>query len=448
VISSGLIENISMPMASLIMTNRIFSFSFAGFALLVVFSLSVADLGVMAQGIKPSRALNQWIERQNELFKKFDREVSEGKAQSYEWEARTEALRQFAAERAAGYKIRDWVGEELMALATLYQIAEDYAPAAEAFRVYLASNPNARMAGGLEVHASYTRALLETGQLEEAEKALDTMFRVAESNPPNIVSRIALSKDLTIALRDRGYLEKAARQARKGYQLADAANQNEMLKSRLRENTLQDQFSLAALHIALNERMGLKKQAEEFIKLVLKYDFTNQPTMKSFFESELAIARLIGKPAPDLVAAPMIDGQLKSLSELHGKVVLLDFWAMWCSPCLAAFPHLRGFQSKYGSKGFEIIGVTRLYGRSDKEDSLSGEQELRSLQDYKARYHLSYPCTVAKLDDLTNEDRYSVISLPTIILVDRSGNVRHVKRGVGEYNKLERQIAKLIDEKK
>jgi thiol-disulfide isomerase/thioredoxin len=411
----------------------------------------VTDRPVIAQGNKPSRALNQLLERQDELFKKFDREVSEGKAQSYEWEARTGELRQFAAELAAGYKIGDWKGEELMALAALYQFAEDYGPASEAFREYLTSNPNApnsRTARGVDVRASYTRALLETGRLEEAEKALDEIFKQAENNPPIIASRVSLYKDLTIALRDRGYLEKAAGQSRKGYHLADAANQNEMLKSRLRETTLQDQFSLAALHIAVNERMGRKKQADDFIELVLKYDFTSQPTMRSFFESELAIARLIGRPAPDLVSAPMIDGQLKSLSELHGKVVLLDFWAMWCSPCLAAFPHLRGFQSKYGSKGFEIIGVTRLYGRSDKEDGLSGEQEFKSLKDYKDRHRLSYPFAVARLDDLTNEDRYSVISLPTIILIDRLGNVRHVKRGVGEYNKLERQIAKLIDEKK
>jgi thiol-disulfide isomerase/thioredoxin len=443
-----LIENFKTPFASLIMTNRIFSFTFYGFALLIVFSSSLADLGVIAQGIKPSKALNQWIQRQNELFKKFDREVSEGKAQSYEWEARTEELRRFAADRAAGYKIGDWKGEELMALATLFQLAEDYAPAAEAFRAYLTSNPNAGMAGGLEVHASYARALLETGQLEEAEKAFDEIYRVNEDDPPIIASRIALYKDLTIALRDRGQLENAARQARKGYQLADAANQTEMRKSRLRESSLRDQFSLAALNIAINERMGRKKEAEDFIKLVLKYDFTGEPTMRPFFESELALARLVGGPAPDLVAAQMIDGQLRSLSELRGKVVLLDFWAMWCSPCLAAFPHLRGFQSKYGGKGFEIIGVTRFYGRSDKEDDLSREHELKSLRDYKGRYQLSYPCLVAKMDDVTNEDRYSVISLPTIILIDRLGHVRHVKRGVGEYKKLERQIEKLVDEKK
>jgi hypothetical protein len=50
------------------------------------------------------------------------------------------------------------------------------------------------------------------------------------------------------------------------------------------------------------------------------------------------------------------------------------------------------------------------------------------------------------MDDVTNEERYGVIGLPTVILIDRRGNVRHVKRGVGEYRQLEKQIERLIGE--
>jgi len=51
------------------------------------------------------------------------------------------------------------------------------------------------------------------------------------------------------------------------------------------------------------------------------------------------------------------------------------------------------------------------------------------------------------MDDVTNEERYGVIGAPTMILIDRRGVVRHVKRGAGEYRKLEKQIEKLLGEK-
>jgi len=411
----------------------------------LVLFLTVHDR-VAAQNKKPSQAMRQFVERQQQLFEKFDREVSEGKAQSYEWDARVEMLRRSAAESAAGFRISDWQGEELLALATLYQVAELYGSAADAFKVIIKSNPNVKTPVRLDIRASYARALLETNRLEETEKVLDEMSHETEGNPAVLASRIALYKDLAIALRDRGQLEQAADQAKIGYDIADAANRGAMNASRLRDTTLRDQFTLAAMYVAIEERLRKEKEAEKFNKLVVGYDFEKQPGLRSFYESELAVARMTGTPAPDLVTSEWLDGQPKSPGELRGKVVLLDFWAMWCSPCIAAFPHFRDFQSKYGSKGFEIIGVTRFYGRSDREEDLSREKELKSLREYKSKHQLSYPFAVGKMDDVTNEERYSVISLPTVILIDRRGNVRYVKRGVGEYNKLERQIARLIDE--
>ena len=50
------------------------------------------------------------------------------------------------------------------------------------------------------------------------------------------------------------------------------------------------------------------------------------------------------------------------------------------------------------------------------------------------------------MDDVANDERFVVASLPTVVLIDRRGNIRHIKRGVGEYRKLEKQIEKLINE--
>jgi len=120
---------------------------------------------------------------------------------------------------------------------------------------------------------------------------------------------------------------------------------------------------------------------------------------------------------------------------------------MWSEPFVNTSPRLRVFQSKYAGKGFEIVGVTKLYGRSDTEESLSREQEFKSLQNYKARHQLTYPFAVGKMDDVTNEERYGIVGAPTMILIDRRGVVRYVRRGAGEYRKLEKQIEKLLGEK-
>ena len=128
------------------------------------------------------------------------------------------------------------------------------------------------------------------------------------------------------------------------------------------------------------------------------------------------------------MAARWLDGspetKSKPLAELRGKVVLLDFWAMWCGPCAAAFPHFREFQAKYGGKGLEIIGVTRFFGRSDGVEDLSREQEWKALLTFKTKHRLNYPLVVGKLDDITNDERYGIAALPTIVLIDRRGNIR------------------------
>src|SRR4051794_9012960 len=79
---------------------------------------------------------------------------------------------------------------------------------------------------------------------------------------------------------------------------------------------------------------------------------------------------LIGKPAPEIPAGDVnINGKAMKLSEFKGKVVLVDFWAVWCGPCIAGMPTLREWQDEYKDKGLVILGVTELegkYGSFDK----------------------------------------------------------------------------------
>ena len=81
---------------------------------------------------------------------------------------------------------------------------------------------------------------------------------------------------------------------------------------------------------------------------------------------------LIGKPAPDLQGDFAVNGEPTRISDMKGKVVLLDFWAVWCGPCVSTFPRLRAWHDKYKDQGLVILGATTYY-QENTFDKASGE---------------------------------------------------------------------------
>ena len=424
------------------MTKRVLVFGFG--ALLLSLALPAAGFPAYAQSGKPSKLLRQLQNEQLKLQEEFEREVSDGKAQLYELEARLEAFRKKSAPEIARFKIADWKDNELLALYSLYLQTEMFAQAVEAGRAFLKAEPKSRAAESLR--SSIIRSLLELGQLEEAQKLIDEMYREMPYTIFQLAGRINLIKEATIQWRERGRYDLVMKQALRGYVLQMKPGRFPESEPRLWDTVLRDRLSLAAEAISAQERQGFKKEADELHKKVLATEFEEQAVLRSFYESELAAARLMFHPAPALEASRWVNSEPVTLAEMRGKVVLLDFWSMWCSQCAAAFPEWRELKRKYSAKGLEIIGVTRLYGRSDTAEGLTRDQELTALRNFLTKYQINYPIAVGKMDDVANDERFVVASLPTVVLIDRRGNIRHIKRGVGEYRKLEKQIEKLINE--
>jgi cytochrome c biogenesis protein CcmG, thiol:disulfide interchange protein DsbE len=71
----------------------------------------------------------------------------------------------------------------------------------------------------------------------------------------------------------------------------------------------------------------------------------------------LAAAPAVDQPAPQLVV-PQLDGHPFDLAKLHGKVVLVNVWATWCSPCRVEMPTLNAFYRRYHSKGLVLLGLS------------------------------------------------------------------------------------------
>jgi thiol-disulfide isomerase/thioredoxin len=137
----------------------------------------------------------------------------------------------------------------------------------------------------------------------------------------------------------------------------------------------------------------------------------------------------VGMPAPDIELTDP-DGKVRRLSDLKGKVVLLDFWASWCGPCRRANPHVVEIYNKYKSQGFEVYSVSldginpRLLPRLNEEQK--SEQIDKAKQKWLAAIEkdkLSWPNHVSDLQHWNSPvaKLYGVRGIPRTFLVDREG---------------------------
>jgi len=156
----------------------------------------------------------------------------------------------------------------------------------------------------------------------------------------------------------------------------------------------------------------------------------------------------VGMPAPE-ISLPGIDGKTRSLSDLKGKVVLLDFWASWCGPCRKANPHVVEVYDKYKSKGFDVFSVS-LDGLDTRSKKRYSEDQLGSQMDrQKERWlaaikkdNLKWDGHVSDLKkwESTPAATYGVRSIPKTFLIDRDGNIAFINP---RYN-LEEQVKKFL----
>jgi cytochrome c biogenesis protein CcdA/thiol-disulfide isomerase/thioredoxin len=129
-------------------------------------------------------------------------------------------------------------------------------------------------------------------------------------------------------------------------------------------------------------------------------------------------------------------GESLSMSDLRGKVVLVDFWTYTCINCIRTLPYLEAWQQRYGRDGFTVVGV--------HSPEFPFEKDAGNVQDAIRQNHLTYP--VAQDNDLATWGAWGNQYWPADYLVDAQGNVRDAHFGEGDYAETERAIRTLLGE--
>lgn len=167
----------------------------------------------------------------------------------------------------------------------------------------------------------------------------------------------------------------------------------------------------------------------ERMHAVLEPAFGTRPLFKEAAgRLNMVIKLAVGKPAINFTQTDD-HGRSVSLSDTRGKFVLIDFWASWCGPCRAEYPHLKKAYAKFRDKNFEIIGISLDDKKTAWLDAIhSNGFEWIQLSDLKGREN-----AVAKA--------YGVAAIPQNFLVDPQGNI--VARNL-RGTELEEKLAQLI----
>ncbi|HZC80282.1 MAG TPA: redoxin domain-containing protein [Nitrospiraceae bacterium] len=144
----------------------------------------------------------------------------------------------------------------------------------------------------------------------------------------------------------------------------------------------------------------------------------------------------VGIPAPTIANQTWLNSEPKSMADLKGKVVLVEFWTFACYNCRNVEPYVKDWHKKYSSQGLVVIGV--------HSPELDYEYDIENVKRHMREHDIQY--AIAIDNDFTTWDRYGNRYWPAFYLIDKQGIIRYTRFGEGAYAQTEKQIQSLLAE--
>jgi thiol-disulfide isomerase/thioredoxin len=359
--------------------------------------------------------------------------------------------RDLAGQHVTVLAARKMVGQDVYYLGLLYNLARNFDAALETMRRFLTENQTATGEPAQNARAIIVIQSAKKGLMPDAENRLR---EYAQNQPQVIDDRYVLEnamvsgyfkiKDYNQALPHAKELWTAAKVVarKKGPFGRDAMLFEAMaLLSETELKAGDREQAIASVRELRTMSFGLP--SANLYKLALRRLMQIDPKIDLFKFSDDAPEHTHASPA--IRVDEWIDQRPLKLSDLRGRVVLLDFWATWCGPCRSTLPRLQTLHESYKDKGLVILGVTNFFGHAEGKQ-LTRVQELDYLRDFKKKFGLQYGFAISDSDE--NDRNYAVSSIPSNFLIDRRGVVRFISIGASDVEgvALAKMIKKLIDE--
>lgn len=137
-----------------------------------------------------------------------------------------------------------------------------------------------------------------------------------------------------------------------------------------------------------------------------------------------------------LTLSRTVDGQALALASLHGRPLLINFWARWCQPCRKEIPDLAALHARHRSSGLEVVGI-----------AVEEAEHRESVRDFAKAYEMTFVSLIGGLQpsiDLMRALGNSKAGLPFTVVIDRTGTIRSSKLGAMTSTEMEAALRLIL----
>jgi cytochrome c biogenesis protein CcmG/thiol:disulfide interchange protein DsbE len=203
-------------------------------------------------------------------------------------------------------------------------------------------------------------------------------------------------------------------------------------------------IALGAAYEVLAQELAEKDQPAKAASLLrsalARYGNTS---IRARLQKNLNQLTLVGQPAPPLQVTQYLGTKPPTLASLKGSPVLLFFWAHWCVDCKAEVPVIARLRQEFAPEGLIVIGPTQLYGYAAQGVDATPDDERAYIEAVRARYYSPLQNMPAPLSK-QNFNAYGASTTPTLVVLNRAGQVAMYHPGAMSYDELRSALQKAV----